>query len=405
MFGSVKIALVGICGYGSSYLRYFFDEPTDDSIQLVGVIDVSPEKCTYLQAIKDRQIPIYSDLDSFFAEHTADLVIISSPIQWHCRQSCQALERGANVLCEKPVAATIQEARQMQETADRAGKFVAIGYQWSFSDSVHRLKADILNGTLGTPELLKTLVCWPRQESYFKRSNWAGALRAADGSWVLDSPVNNATAHYLHNMLYVLGESECTSALPRDVIGEAYRANPIQNYDAAALRCTTQSGVPILFYTAHCVSEQIGPVAEYRFSNATVRIDAATADAEFTAVFTDGSRKSYGTPNLDQQGKFAQAVKAARGEGPIRCNALAAASHTLVVNGLQESIVEPVAVPPEMIHRVGGSGEQLLYVQGLHEAWQSCFDDEQLPAERKAFPWTRPGKRIDLRDYDRFPAS
>ena len=49
------------------------------------------------------------------------------------------------------------------------------------------------------------MVSFPRPLSYFKRNDWAGHLRTPAGEDVLDSPLNNATAHYLHNMLYVLG--------------------------------------------------------------------------------------------------------------------------------------------------------------------------------------------------------
>ena len=40
-------------------------------------------------------------------------------------------------------------------------------------------------------------------------------------------------------MLYVLGKTPDTSAQPHSVTAELYRANPIENYDTAAIRCTT----------------------------------------------------------------------------------------------------------------------------------------------------------------------
>ena len=40
-------------------------------------------------------------------------------------------------------------------------KIVAIGYQWSFSDAIQKLKADVIAGIFGKPRRLKTLVLWP----------------------------------------------------------------------------------------------------------------------------------------------------------------------------------------------------------------------------------------------------
>ena len=81
------------------------------------------------------------------------------------------------MLCEKPISATIQEARAMMAKEAETGRFVAVGYQWSFSDAIC-LKADVQAGVLGRPKRLKTLIFWPRNEEYYKRS-WAGKQKTA----------------------------------------------------------------------------------------------------------------------------------------------------------------------------------------------------------------------------------
>jgi hypothetical protein len=56
------------------------------------------------------------------------------------------------------------------------------------------------------------------------------------GLGIFDSPANNATAHFLHNMFYLLGATRETSAAPAVVQAELYRANAIENFDTAAIR-------------------------------------------------------------------------------------------------------------------------------------------------------------------------
>ena len=85
----------------------------------------------------------------------------------------------------------------------------------------------------------------------------------------LDSVASNATAHYLHNMFYVLGDSVEKSAKPVKWL-PSYRANPIENFDTAAIRAKTEEGVEILFLTTHAVNIHPIPQFCYEFENARV---------------------------------------------------------------------------------------------------------------------------------------
>src|SRR3954454_7423562 len=175
MSDRVSIALVGIGGYGNNFVTALLDAPNQDSFRFAGTIDPSPMTCRRLGDLKARSIPLYPNLESFFEKDRADLVIVSTPLQLHARHTCSAREHGASVLCEKPLCVTLEQAKQMRETRDRMRKHVAIGYQWSFSEAIQRLKADVMSGALGKPKRLKCLVLWPRDEAYYARNKCAGA--------------------------------------------------------------------------------------------------------------------------------------------------------------------------------------------------------------------------------------
>jgi len=307
------------------------------------------------------------------------------------------------VLCEKPVTATIQDALQMAAAEAASEGSVGIGYQWSFSGTIQALKADVMAGMLGRPLRLRTKVLWPRPQSYYHRNNWAAKLKTASGSWVLDSPVNNATAHYLHNCFYVLGEKRETSARPVEVQAELYRANDIENYDTAAVRCHTEDGVEILFYTAHPVNQNIGPVLTYEFENAVV--EYAAYDALMVAHFRDGRVKDYGNPFANQDKKLWDAIDAVRSGAPLACSISAAMSHTLAVNGAQESVASIVDFTDDLVRRHDQNGDELLYVEGLVETLGRCYDQGVMPSELGDVPWAKIGRVVDLRDYRHYPSS
>ncbi len=404
MSAVVRVALVGIGGYGNSYLRYLLPAHAEQRLQFVAGIDPTPRDCQYLQQLADARIPIYPNLEQFYAQAAADLVIITAPIHWHAPLTCLALEHGSHVLSEKPVAAIIQDAHAMAKTAEAAQRFVAIGYQWSFSDAVQALKHDILAGEFGRPLRLKTHVFWARSQRYFTRSDWAGKLKAADGSWVLDSIANNATAHYLHNMFYILGDSRETSAWPVDVQAELYRANAIENYDAAAIRCHTNDGVEILFYAAHCIPAHQDPVMEYEFEQAVIEFPH-DQNRGFMAHFHDGRRKHYGDPETTYANKLWQPIEAVYAEKPVDCGILAAMPHITCINGAQESMPDITAFPANVIRTGEWQSDTFVWVEGLSETLEACYQQGLLPSEMPDVAWAKPGRVVNLRNYRVFPSN
>ena len=398
----VSIAIVALGGYGNFYLGHLFSAPPEAGVKLVAGIDPNPVGCRFLQNFKEHNIPVYPNLETIFAKAGADLVIIAAPIHLHTPFTITALEHSSNVLCEKPVAATIQETREMIHSETSNPGFIGVGYQWSFSAVIQELKRDIMDGVLGKPLRFRTKILWPRTSTYYNRNTWAARIKTSSGAWVLDSPANNATAHYLHNCLYVLGKRRETSANLVDVQAELYRANQIENYDTAAIRCHTDEGVEILFYTAHPVPNTIGPVLSYEFERAVVDFD--TAKSRLRAHFHNGQLKDYGNPSENDAYKIWQAVETVRTGAQLACGVQAASAHTLCINGAQESANEITQFPEQLVKHTGNENDTLTWVIGLQETMEACYETGILPAEDPTVGWARAGRIVDLRQYHSFPS-
>jgi predicted dehydrogenase len=151
------------------------------------------------------------------------------------------MRAGLHVYCEKPVAATVQEVDKLIEAKKETGRSVAVGFQHIYSNSIQKLKSRICGGELGKVRFL-TLVCgWPRSETYYRRNEWAGKLRVGE-EWILDSPANNAHAHYLMNALYLCSSAAGKAENPTEIRAELYRANRIEGPDTVLLRFATTGG-------------------------------------------------------------------------------------------------------------------------------------------------------------------
>jgi predicted dehydrogenase len=405
-----KLVLVGMGGYGETFLQPMLNGDITN-VDLAACVDPVPENSEYYAGIQELGIPVYDSLASCFGNHKGiDLTVICSPLQYHAPQTIEALEYGSHVLCEKPLAPTVQEAQEMMQVRDRTGKSVSIGYQWSFSPAIQNLKKDILSGVYGQPKILKTIVFRPRGGKYFTRNTWAGALQTAGGDWVLDSPVNNANAHFLHNMFFVLGRTQETSALPVSVNGELYRANNITNFDTAAMRVKTDCGIEIFFYASHAVEYSQGPDFEYQFENGIITSEYRSDGLNIFSIMNDGSRIEYGVPNVSSAYKLNCCVEALlKGNSPAFCSLEAAYSHTLCLNGLQDSMPYVSKFPDDIIiHKTNpDDGDIFVSVDGLGNILLYCYDNCIMPDEigsNRRPHWVETGNEINLKKYKSFPS-
>jgi len=396
----VSVLMVGIGGYGFYYLKTLFEEFPPERIKLVGVVDPFAGKTGHYNEIMKRGIPVFPAIEDFFENgYSADLTVISSPVHFHVPQSCTALKHDSNVLCDKPAGITIQEVNDLISVRNASDKWVMIGYQWSFSQAIQSLKRDVIKGLYGKPVRLKTLCYWPRDDAYYQRNNWAGKKKDNEGGWILDSPANNAMAHFLHNLFYVLGEEIHLSARPKEVTAELYRAYSIENFDSVACRILTLDGTELLFYASHAIFADKGPIFNFEFENAV--ISYGEFSEEIIATDRKGNKINYGSPDADHQFlKLFEAVKSVNNPKPIICGPEAAYSQTLCVNGIQESVPDIPTFPESMIQRE--EKKRRCWIKGFDRVLYNCYQEAILPNEAN-LPWSKKGKSVNLCHYNYFP--
>lgn len=369
----MKILLVGTGGFAAGYIKTLLAN-TDETVIWVGAVDPFITEETR-QLLQENHIPLYASMEEYYVNQTADLTVICTPTYLHKEQCIYALSKGSHVLCEKPVAPTEADGREMLAAEETYGKFIAIGFQWSFCQPILDLKKDILAGVLGEPLGLKTAIAWPRDLKYYGRSTgWAGSVMR-NGHLVLDSIASNACAHYLHNMLFMLGGAMDESAEVSSVQGKCLRANAIENFDTCTLKMETAAGVKLYFAASHAVEQQRNPIFEYRFEKATVRY-AAAKDATIQAEFTDGTVKDYGVPaHASDFSKLWECVKAVRQGVRPACTVKTALPHTMCIEKLYRQIpVEDFAAESVVYNQEKNRME----VPGLFDRLYRAYEMEEL---------------------------
>lgn len=381
----IKVVLVGIGGYGGTFLQDFIENPKDD-VEVAGLVDPYPERSGKMDEIKERNWEIFSSMEDFYAVKKADLAVIATPIFLHTKNILTALENGSNAICEKPLCGDIRDAEIIKAASEKAGKFVYIGYQWAYSRAVTALKNDIIAGKFGKVQEMKSLVLRPRNRAYFGRGvGWAGKITAPDGSLVYDSIANNSAAHYLFDMLYVTGDYGMASQ-PTEVKGELIRANNIENFDTCKIEMTLESGAKALFIGAHPIENEIGPLYEYTFEKGKAYFAVANWGetsrllhkdynefGNIVAFMNDGEKIVYGDPNQDVCKKIHIAIDAIRNgiEGDGICGVDAASAHTRVINTIQQNCKIYEAKKSLIKEK-----NDIVYVDGLYDALVDIYRND-----------------------------
>lgn len=372
-----RVLLVAVGGYGMNYLKEMTER--DTGADIAGIVEVMPGIEDMFPVIRERNIPVYPSMVAFYAVDSADLAVISSPIHLHAPMSINAFRHGSHVLCEKPLCLTEEEARQMEDEARKAGKFLAIGYQLNYRRDVWALKHDILDGRFGKPLRLQVVHAMRRGHKYYTRNNWAGHI-AVNGREVMDSPFTNACAHNFQLMTFLLGPDMATACDVTGVDAELYRGNPaLENYDIAALRFHTDCGADLYYYTAHpLLTKNLGPGGVFEFEQATITFDRE--HPAFRAEMKDGTVIDYGDiPQGERLQKLYDAIDCVKNGGHPLCTTAAEYPHIRAVRMVQQQSIRNVAESNR--YTLEEDGDTFCCVRGLEELFQRCAVHWALPAE------------------------
>ncbi len=387
-----KFGLIGAGGYAATYVNNFLPKKESGKIDFRGVVIRHPDKIpAMVERFKQAGVKIYPDKDSMYAENALDVVAIPSGIGSHCPLTVEALERGINVIVEKPAAGSIAEVDQMIEAEKRTGKFVAVGFQHIHAPDIWKLKRMLVNGDFG--KVLRTAVMgrWPRPDKYYQRNNWVCKLRGANGEFIYDSPINNAFAHYLNLSLFLSGDEFERSAHAADMQAELYRARRgIETFDTCGVRLKTSSGAGVLCLFTHACAERVDPMIRIECKKAVI---TGSGETSGSAKFADGTVLGSGiAPTNGRNEMFDLLVERAEGGNPFMCTLQIAREQTFVIENMHRNF--EASEIPEGNFTVNPEDGQYA-IEHIGEIFDQCFAQSKLPSEISV-PWAKASAPVSL---------
>jgi UDP-N-acetylglucosamine 3-dehydrogenase len=140
----IKVAVIGAGSMGKNHLRVYSELP---NVGLVAVSDIDSANTGTLAARFGVQY--FADYRVMLEKEKPEAVSICVPTALHVEVAKTALEAGAHVLVEKPIAATVEEGEELIEKARSLGRQLMVGHIVRFNPAIQALKQKLDEGQLG----------------------------------------------------------------------------------------------------------------------------------------------------------------------------------------------------------------------------------------------------------------
>ncbi|MBP3452131.1 MAG: Gfo/Idh/MocA family oxidoreductase [Clostridia bacterium] len=193
----IRVAIVGTGNISHAHVHAYLQFP--DRCKIVALVDIVPAKA---QAMKEKyglDAQVYDDHEKILPLTDIDLVDVCTPPYVHASISINCLKSGKNVVCEKPMAASLEECDAMLRARDESGKKLSIIAQNRFRQPIADLKALLDSGIAGPVRSAQVDSFWWRGHCYYDLW-WRGTWEKEGGGCTL-----NHAVHHIDMLCWMMG--------------------------------------------------------------------------------------------------------------------------------------------------------------------------------------------------------
>lgn len=193
----IRYAVCGVGGIAAIHFRQLLPMP---EIELVGLCDVSDAMLAKLSKEHPNAFAS-SDPAEMLRESKPDLVSVCTPNRFHHDLVIQALEAGAHVICEKPLAMTLDEALAMESARKKAGRLGLVNFSYRNVASFRFARKLIQNGELGRLNRVASVYLQSHLGGTETRFSWR-----CDASIAGFGALGDLGVHMIDGVRYITGQ-------------------------------------------------------------------------------------------------------------------------------------------------------------------------------------------------------
>lgn len=258
------IIQAGIIGCGNIYGMHRDVLKTLSRVCVAAVADNKPGRAQ--AAAQEWGCDAYTDYHQLLERRDIQAVHICTPHYLHARMAVDALNAGKYVLCEKPMAVTVEDARRMIAADEVAGgNRLCIVFQNRYNDASRALKKMVDEQPYGALKALRGMVAWHRTGEYYS-DDWHGT-QAYEGGGVM---INQA----IHTLDLVQWLGDGAQSIAGAVTTD--RIEGIEVEDTAHAFIRMKNGVTAIFYATNAYEVDAPVEVEAVFEKATALLKASS---------------------------------------------------------------------------------------------------------------------------------
>lgn len=199
----LRVAIIG-CGWAGMHHAQACKRSGNE---IGWAVDVNKERAESLRDTQER-IRIATDYQEALSDPDVDAVDICLPHNLHAPVAVDAAEAGKHVLCEKPMAGSLEEADRMIEAAQKASVILMIAENIWFNPLFHKVRELLQDGVIGQPALIQMIREAYLTRSFLEERRWFLDEQAAAGGIMMSGGI-----HDFETMRMLIGEVKSVQAL------------------------------------------------------------------------------------------------------------------------------------------------------------------------------------------------
>ncbi len=278
---------VGVIGCGAIHHHHAKAIAEDGRLELAGFADIERARAEDSARLYGGRA--YTDYLDMIDRERLDAVHICTPHYLHEPMAVEAMRRGCDVFCEKPMAISVEGAQRMAAASRETGRRLGISFQNRFRETSQLAMEKLRSGRLGRVIGAKATMTWSRSVDYYRTGAWRG-LWATEGGGVLI----NQSIHTLDLLDQLCGGFSAVSAhVDRFMLPDPYEVE-----DTAVANFMIKGGGNAIFFATNCYAVSTPPIVSVVCEDAVL-----TLGEELTIEYKNGRRESFCDPTAPVSGK------------------------------------------------------------------------------------------------------
>ena len=163
-----------------------------NGLQIVGLCDLEIQNITdkILKFKLDPEIHQYTDYKEMIEKEKPELVAVATESGKHAAIALDCIEKGCNLIIEKPIALSLKDADAIIKKAEEKGVKVCANHQNRFNKSIQKIREAVEENRFGKMFYGTAHIRWNRGYEYYSRAKWRGTWEQ-DGGALMNQCIHN----------------------------------------------------------------------------------------------------------------------------------------------------------------------------------------------------------------------